>query len=135
MLMHLSLPRDLPAGCSSGCSSGQTLGCSAGAGLGILCHGKQRHSGAGLGSAQATWETVTAQAAGSGQSSVRQQRLGRCPLCLKGTSLAGLWVSACGEGGFSRRRDGVWTVSISPIPDLLIFAKTAAFVSWESRVP
>lgn len=62
-----------------------------------------------LGSAQAIWDTVTAQVAGNGQSSVRQQ--GGVPC-----ALAGLWLSACGEGGFSRRRDGVWTVSTSSHP-------------------
>lgn len=113
LLSLLSLPRDLPGVyCLQG--SGQTLRCSSVAGLDILCRGKQRHTAAGLGSAQATRETGRAQAAGDGQSSVRQQRLGRCPLFLKGSSLAGLWVSAGGEGGFSRTRDGVWTVSISP---------------------
>lgn len=65
MLMHLSLPRDLP-GVSWLQGSGLTLRCTTVVGLGILCHGEQRHTGAGLGSAQATWETVTAQAAGNG---------------------------------------------------------------------
>lgn len=75
----LSLPRGLP-GVNWLQGSGQALRCSTVAALGILCHGKQRHTVTGLGSAQATWETVTAQAAGNGQSSVRQQRLERCPL-------------------------------------------------------
>lgn len=101
-------------------------------GLDILCYGKQGHSGAGLGSAQATWGTVTVQAAGNGQSSwaelCQATEAGVVSLVLKGDFFG--WVAACGVGGFSRRRDGVWTVSISPIPDLLIFAKAAAFVSW-----
>lgn len=93
-------------------------------GLGVLCHGKQRQrqsTAAGLGSAQATWETVTAQAAVNGQSSVRHQRMGICPLFLKGTSLAGLWVCACGKEGFPGEEMESGLCLSPPIP--LIFAK------------